>query len=121
VRHLAAPELVGQLLLDHVAEGALGIGADAVQRHRVQLVQRQLDAAEDEADLRAVAVGQDEVPAERQQLGHVLAGLPGDLELVVDPLVLLVADQRVAADGQDREPLGAVRRHFSPRTARRKP
>ena len=53
----AAAELVLERLLDLVAERALGVGHDGIERHLVQDAAGMLAAQEDEADLGPVAVG----------------------------------------------------------------
>ncbi len=65
----------------------------------MELVGGQLGATEDEPDLGAVAVDDDQVPAVGDELGDVVGGLRGGLVLVLDGLVGGVLDQRVAADG----------------------
>ena len=98
----AAPgELVVQRARDHVADGALGVGADDVQRGLVDLAGRQLVATQDEPNLRAVAMGHDHVPALDDHVGDVFAGLLDGIDLRRDILVALVQNQRVAADCND--------------------
>jgi hypothetical protein len=63
--------VVLQALLQGVADGPLRVRAADVERHFVQLVRGQLAAAQDEADLRAVAVGDGDVPAVLDHLGDV--------------------------------------------------
>jgi hypothetical protein len=83
-------EVVLQALLQRVADGPLRVRAADVERHFVQLVGGQFAAAQDEADLRAVAVGDGDVPAVLDHLGDVAGGLVGRVVLVFDRLVLLV-------------------------------
>ena len=92
------PEVVLEVLGERVPDRPLTVGAADVQRHLVQLVSRELGPAQDEADLRPVAVSDDDVPAVLDHRGDVPAGLPRRDVLVADRLVLLVPDQRVAAD-----------------------
>jgi len=99
-------EDVLQALLESVADGPLRVRAANVQRHFVQLVRGQFTTAQDEADLRAVAVGHGNVPAGLDHLGDVDGRLIGRVVLVFHRLVLLVLDQGVAADGDDGEFLG---------------
>jgi len=66
----------------------------------------QFATAEDEADLRAVAVGHGDIPAGLDHAGDVIGSLVGGLVLVLDGLVLLVLNQRIAADGDDSEFFG---------------
>ena len=87
------PEVVAQVLLEHVADCPLGVGPAIVERHLVQLVARQFRAAEDEPDLRPVAVGDGNVPAVLDQRSDVLIGLPRGLVLVLDGLMWGVGNQ----------------------------
>ena len=102
-------EVVLEVLRQGVADRALAVGAADVERHLVQLVRRELGAPQDEADLRAVAVADRHVPAVLDHRGDVPAGLAGRDVLVAHRLVLLVLDQRVAADRDD----GALAAHRS--------
>ncbi len=61
----------------------------------------QLVTAQDEADLRAVAVGDDHVPALHDHIGDVLARLLDSADLRGHVFVLFVEDQSVAAYGDD--------------------
>ena len=61
--HAEAAELVVEVLLQGVADRALGVGAADVERDLVQLVGRELGAPQDEADLRSVAMADGDVPA----------------------------------------------------------
>ena len=92
-------ELVVQRLGDHVADGPLRVGADNVEGSGVHLVGCQFVAAQDKADLRAIAVGYDHIPAPFDHIGNVATGLLYRAHLRGDVLVLLVCDQRVAPDG----------------------
>ena len=100
-------EVVLEVLGQGVADRALAVGAADVERHLVQLVRGELGAAQDEADLRPVAVADRHVPAVLDHRGDVPAGLAGRDVLVAHRLVLLVLDQRVAADGDN----GALAAH----------
>jgi len=101
--HAALPEFVRERLLDHVANRPLRVRAARVERHFVQLVPRQLGSADDEADLRPVAVGDDHVVARFDDVGDVMARLAGERPLIRDGAVPVVADERVAADRQHDE------------------
>ncbi len=96
--------------LDLVADGALGVGAARVERHLVQLGPRELAASEDEPDLRAVAVRDHHPMTLLDEARNLLAGLQGRLVLVLDRLLLVVEDERVAAHRQDNQ-LAALIRH----------
>jgi len=65
------------------------------------LVFGQLVAAQDKAHLRAIAVGDDQVPASFDHVGDVPDRLLDSGPLGLHVLVLLVQNQRVAADGDD--------------------
>ena len=95
-------EVVLEVLRERVADRPLAVGAAHVERHLVQLVRRELRAAQDEAHLRPVSVADHDVPAVLDHRGDVPAGLTGGDVLVADRLVLLVLDERVAADRHDR-------------------
>ena len=96
-----AAEVVLQVLDERVADRALAVRPADVERHLVQLVRGELGAPEDEADLGPVAVADRDVPAVLDHRSDVPAGLAGRDVLVADGLVLLVLDQRVAADRDD--------------------
>ena len=104
-------EVVLEVLRERVADRTLAVGAADVQRHLVQLGGGELGAAQDEADLRAVAVPDGHVPAVLDHRRDVPAGLAGRDVLVADALVHRVLDQRVAADRDDCAPArGHVRK-----------
>jgi len=65
----------------------------------VYFVRGQLVAAQDEAHLRAVAVGHDHVPALHDHVGDVPARLLDRAYLRRHILMLFVRDQGIAADG----------------------
>lgn len=58
----------------------------------MQFVASQLGAAQDEADLRAVAVGYGHIPAVLDHPGNMARCLVGRLILILDALVLFVLD-----------------------------
>jgi len=87
--------------LQHVAYSALGVSPAKVQRHFVQLVARQLRATQDKADLWAVAVAYGDVPTPLDHASDVDTGLAGCFVLIGHRLVLLVLDERIAADSND--------------------
>ena len=100
-----APELVEERELDVIPERPLRVRHAGIERHRVELLRRELRPAQDEAHLRTVAVRDHEpevlVPEERRD---VAARFGARLVLVRDALVLLVRDERVPADGDDGRP-----------------
>ena len=96
-----AAQLVADRLEEHVADRALGVADGVVHRDRRHLGLRQLRAAQDEADLRPVAVGDDEPPALLHELDERAGDRAHRLVLVGDRLVLGVGDQRVAAQRDD--------------------
>lgn len=104
---LEVGELVGQLLLEQVADGALRLGVEQVEPGRVvRLVGVGLEG--EQPDLGAVAVGDDE-PVVLGQLGNRLGGRldVGALSGVV--VGLSAAQQSVAAEGDDEQGLGGHR------------
>jgi hypothetical protein len=101
--HGAPMELVAQPLYEHVADRALDVGARVIHRHRRNLVNRQLRAPQDEADLRPVAVGDHDVPSGLDHVGDVDRQRADHLVLVGDRLARAIADQSVAADRDDCE------------------
>ncbi len=98
------PELVVEILLQLIADGALGVRPADIQRHLVQLVGGKLGPPQDEADLGTVAVGDRDAPAIPDHVDDVVAGLPRGNVLVTDRLVVLVLDQGIAADRDDSSP-----------------
>ena len=108
-------KFVAKRLDEHVADRALQVGAGIVHRHRRNLVDREFRAAQDVPHLRAVAVGDDHVPPGLDHVGDVMSGERGRFVLIWDRLMILVADERVAADRDDRELL--VRPHPTPPNA----
>ena len=99
----AAGELVPEGLLELVADGALRVGPADVERHLVQLVRGELGSPQDEANLRAVAVPDRHPPAVGDERRDVMARLLERGHLVGNGLMLLVPDQRVAADRNHHE------------------
>ena len=105
-------------------ESATDISRLSLRDRRV--VGHELRAQQDEPDLRAVAVGDDDAPAVGDQGGDVARGLAGVLVLLGDRAALAVEDQRVPAD-RDRppdDPSGQAPVHdrlASPRAAARPP
>ena len=99
--HLA--EVVEQVLLQRVPDGALGVCSADLERHLVELTTGELRAPQDEPHLGAVAVTDGDVPSGLDEDCDVVGGGPGGEVLVLDRRVLRIEDQRVAADGDDCE------------------
>ena len=97
----AARKFVVQGLLNHVANSALGIRAARVERYSVNHVAGIFGAQQDKADLRAVAVGDDHVPALVNHVGDVDSGFSHGSELVRDAFMCFIFDERVASDGNN--------------------
>ncbi|MCY1438401.1 hypothetical protein D9M71_545970 [compost metagenome] len=90
---------VAQLLFDHVADHAFGLGAEDVQRVGVGgIIGRALQGQQ--ADLRAVAMGNHQFVA-GGHLGDLLAGDAHVLALILRGHGLATAQQGVAAQGDD--------------------
>ena len=98
-------KLVLQVLLQGISDGALAVGTAHIQRHLVHALCLcgDLGTAQDEPDLRSIAVTDGHVPALCDHLGDVDGGLPGSLVLVFHRLVGLVLDQRIAANSDNGE------------------
>ena len=86
-------KVILQALLQRVANGSLRVRAAHIEWYFVQFVGRQFGAAQDEADLRPVAVGDGDVPAVLDHLGDVARGFIGRIVLVFDRLVGFVFNQ----------------------------
>jgi hypothetical protein len=97
-RALAA-ERVADLLFEQVADQAIGLGAEHVQRVR-RHVGVGLGLQGQQADLRAVAVNDDQLVFHRH-CGQTPCGDAHVVQLVLRSGDLLAAQQRVAADGDD--------------------
>ena len=97
----AAQKFVVQGLLDHVANGSLGIRAARVERHGMHHAARVFRAQEDKADLRAVAVRDDDIPALGYHLGNVDGGFANSIKLIGNALMSFVFDERVATNGNN--------------------
>jgi len=67
----AATEFVAQRAIEHVPERALQVGARVVHRHRRDLLDRELGAPQDEADLRPVPVREHDVPSRLDHVGDI--------------------------------------------------
>ncbi len=92
-------KFVVERLLQHVANGPLGIGHDQAERRRVDFMGGYFVAAQDEADLGPVAVGHHRVPPRLNDAGNVMGGLAHRIPLVPDFRMIVVFDKRIAADG----------------------
>ena len=106
-------ELVAERLDEHVADRALQVGPGVVHRHRRDLVDREFGPAQDEAHLRAVAVGENHLPAGFDHLGYMARRERGLGELIGDREMVLVANEGVAADCNHSDPR-PVRHHGVP-------
>src|SRR5262249_31541356 len=90
------PHLGCQRFAEAVADSTLGVGHAHVEgetRSELRLGD-ELGAAEDEAHLRPVAVGEDDAPAPRGEGAHVDGGGAGVLALLVDGPALALAAAR---------------------------
>src|SRR5262252_5810511 len=108
IRHAPPSQLAHQRVAEDVADATLGVGHAHVEREvRSELrLGDELGAAEDEAHLRPVAVGEDDAPAPRGEGAHVDGGGAGVLALLVDGAALALADERVAAHRDDHSAAG---------------
>jgi hypothetical protein len=97
----APPELVPERLCDHVPDRALRIGHNEVQRRHMQLGGRQLVPAQDKADLWAVSVCDNQVPAPCHYLSYVAARLLTGHPLRGYILMPSVCNERVPPDGNN--------------------
>ena len=90
VGHAAPSQLAHEGVAEEVADAAFGIGHAHVEREpRGEIgLGDDLGAAEDEADLRAVAVGQDDAPAVGDERAHVRGRRARVLELLGDGALL---------------------------------
>ena len=104
-RHIAgeiAPvHRVRQALGDHVAHAGLRVGHAHFERNRVQLAAGQLDAPQDVADLRAVAVRDDELVAALDRVAQHLGRFAHLRELLVDRALLAGRTDGVATERDD--------------------
>ena len=100
----AALEFVVERALEHVTDRALRIGIGKIDRHFRNDALGKPRAAQDEADLRAVTVGQDHRHARLDHVGDVMRGLRRGLALIRNRLVLLVGNQGVATHRDDGGP-----------------
>ena len=99
----AAPaELVAKCFQEHVADRALKVGARIVHRYGRDFVDGDFGAPQHEPHLRAVAVGDDDVPAGLDHVGDVM-GDDRDLIVLVRDSYVIFANQRIAADRHERK------------------
>ena len=96
-------QFVLQGLLEGIADRALAVGTAHIQRDLVHAFHfcGNFRTAQDEADLRSVAVTDGHIPARFDHIGDVVRRLAQRLVLVFHRDVLGVFDQRIAADGND--------------------
>ena len=104
---MAAAHRVGEALGDHVAHAGLRVGDADFERDRVELGRGDFDAAEDVADLRAVAVRDDELVAALDSVAKMLGRFSDLGELLVDR-----ADLARGADGVSAESHHESLTHF---------
>jgi hypothetical protein len=99
----APAQLAEERAGDDVAEPALRVGHAHVERFPGQGggVVHGLGPEQEDADLWAVAVGEEEPPAGRRQVDDLARGGAHVLELLGEGAALAGADERVAADGED--------------------
>ena len=83
-REIPPVHRVRQALGDHVAHAGLRVGHAHFERNRVQLAAGELDAPQDVADLRAVAVRDDELVAALDRVAQHLGRFAHLGELLVD-------------------------------------
>ena len=95
---LALEELVVECLLEHEPDAPLGVRHDQIQRRGMHLVAGQLVAAQDEADLGTVAVGQHHRPARFHHVGYPARRLAHGIPLVRHIRKTIVENQGIAAD-----------------------
>ena len=79
---LAQQELIAERLLEHEADAALGVRHDQVQRRRMHFVAGQLVPAQNEANLRTIAVGEHDRPPCLHHVGHAAYRLAHRIPLV---------------------------------------
>ena len=60
-----------------------------------------LRAAQDETDLRTIAMTDGHIPAGFDHIGDVIGSFLGSLVLILNGLMFFILDQRIAADGDD--------------------
>ncbi len=97
-----ARQLLAERLLEQVADLALRGRAADVQRERVDLVRAALRAEQRRAHLRTVAVGDEQPPAVGHQGRDRAARRAGVLLLFADRAVVAGANERIAADRDER-------------------
>ena len=87
--------------LDHVGDGALGLRAAEIHRHRgkAELLAAGLVLEHDIADLGAVAVADNEVVTPLDEVAELSAGAFDILKLLLVRALLSGAEERIAAKG----------------------
>ena len=93
--------LTRERLLEEVWGAGVYVTDRVVDGNRVHLVLSKLGTAQDEADLRAVAVSDDEIPAGLDQIDEVGGDRGDGVVLIRDLLVRLVAHKCVPAERHD--------------------
>jgi hypothetical protein len=94
----ALSELVVQTLLDHVAEFSLSFGSAEIEGKGVHLPLGEFGAQKDETYLGSITVSDNHPPSLFNHAGNVRTGLTSSVKLVGYGLMVLIFDQRVAAD-----------------------
>jgi hypothetical protein len=99
--HPPLEEHVADRHLEQVADLPLAQRPAHVERHRVHPLPSRLLLEEDPAHLRAVAVGDDDLPPRRRDVGDPLGGQAGRAVHVLERVLLAATEQRVAAERDD--------------------
>ena len=105
---------VAQFLLDHVADHADGFCTDHVERVGVDGGVFMVHQGK-QADLRAVAVGGDEVVVALDEAHEDLGDLLGVALVILDCALLAPLHERVPAHGDEHEGSASGRLHENPR------
>lgn len=97
----ATPELVAQGALEHISNGALGVGVAVIQRDGMDLMGGQFGTAHVEADLWAVSMRDDDVPALLYHGCDMTHGITGGVILILDGLLVVILDEGIATHCDD--------------------
>ncbi len=88
----AQAKFIVQGLLEHVANGTLGVGAAIIQRDFMQLVGRDFGTAQDETNLWTIAMRDHDIPAINDHTGDVFHRFRGSLILIWNGLMVFIFD-----------------------------